>query len=111
VEHVAMQASHLNMHKCNSFEDVVGAKLAPAQATRLSGVGIWTAARSVRVNRKGVIGEHGQGFLVSVRGVIGKRNPCPYDPQIPIPERGNKEGPICQRKNLLYYSAIFSVCS
>jgi hypothetical protein len=27
---------------------------------------------------KSVIGEHGQRFLVSLPGVIGERNPCPY---------------------------------
>jgi hypothetical protein len=26
-----------------------------------------------------VISEHGQGFLVLVPGVIGRRNPCPYE--------------------------------
>jgi hypothetical protein len=34
---------------------------------------------TIRANRKGVVGEHGQGFLVLVPGVRGARNPCPYE--------------------------------
>jgi len=39
---------------------------------------------TVCVKRRGVVGEHGQGFLVLVSAVLGERNPCPYE--IPPPE-------------------------